>query len=121
MDNNWLIVSSRELCLKKAIWESKKRRQETRTPLPLTPPINLIDYLNSSKEEKKEKEKKEEEALCSLFFSMASLLKGEEGMLIMMEPLLTLIPPAIIFVSLKILQRDVYDGDSWCFLKYFFI
>jgi hypothetical protein len=38
-----------------------------------------------------------------------------------MEPLLTLIPPAIIFVSLKILQRDVYDGDSWCFLKYFFI
>jgi hypothetical protein len=38
-----------------------------------------------------------------------------------MEPLLTLIPPAIIFVSLKILQRDVYYGDSWCFLKYFFI
>jgi hypothetical protein len=43
---------------------------------------------------------------------MASLLKGEEGMLIMMEPLLTLIPPAIIFVSLKILPRDVYDSDS---------
>lgn len=61
MDNNWLIVSSREPCLKKAIWESKKRRQETRTPLPLTPPINLIDYLNSSKDEKKEKEKKEED------------------------------------------------------------
>jgi hypothetical protein len=36
----------------------------------------------------------------------------------MMEPLLTLIPPAIIFVSLKIMQRVVYN---WCFLKYFFI
>jgi hypothetical protein len=35
----------------------------------------------------------------------------------MMEPLLTLISPVIIFVSLKIVQRDVYN---WCFLKYFF-
>jgi hypothetical protein len=70
MDNNWLIVSSREPCLKKAIWESKKRRQETRTPLPLTPPINLIDYLNSSKEEKKRKRKERRRSfMLSLLFN----------------------------------------------------
>jgi hypothetical protein len=43
-------------------------------------------------------------------FQWPLFLKGRrEGMLIMMEPLLTLISPVIIFVSLKIVQRDVYN------------